>query len=319
MSRRSSAGFLFAALCGALVASGAHAQIFISASGKDSNSCSRTAPCRTLQRGVNATSPGRELTILTSGEYGRATINKGMTILAEGVSANVRSFASGSSAITIDAPGQKVALKGLFLTGGGPGGNGINIEAAASVHIEDCVVERFDDTGVDFSFADGAELFVSGVTSRFNGYAGLTACCDNSTLIVDRSSFIGNGAYGLTTSSVASITRSIVSGNGAAGIIVGGEANITETTAAHNGTAGFLVSAFGRLTAHSVVARGNVEAGFELQNINPPPFAIVSNSVFTHNGLGFENNGTLLTRGDNTVAENASPNEGAAPVPLAPY
>jgi hypothetical protein len=282
----------------------AQAQSFISGTGKDTNICSRIAPCRTLQRGVNATSPGRELTILTSGEYGRATIEKGMTILAEGVSANIRSFASGSAAITIDAPGQKVALKGLFLTGGHAGSIGVDIVAAAAVHIDDCVVERFGDTGIRMNSSAGTELFVSDTVSRYN-YYGLRACCGSSRLTVDNSRFENNGDYGLLVETgQGSVTRSLASDNAGIGIYLnatGGSLNVTSATAANN-FEGFVPSV-GQLTLSSVVASGNGRAGLF---VAVGGTAIVTDSVFTNNDTGIFNFGELSTRGNNVLAGNTT-------------
>jgi hypothetical protein len=324
MSRQSSAGLLFAALFGALVASGAEAQIFISATGKDTNNCSRTAPCRTLQRGINATSPGRELTILTSGEYGRATVNKGMSILAESLSANVRSFTAGSTAILVNAPGGRVVLKGLFLNGGNGGSYGIRIIAATAVDITDCVVERFATNGILSDAAD-SELSVSDTVVRSNGSDGLRTNNNTSKLVVDGSRIENNGSFGVYgTASQASITRSISSGNNAGGFGFGfqsgspGTANYTETTSANNGGVGFRINAGSRATLESVVARGNGDAGLGLNG--PDARAVISNSTFTNNRWGIENNGIVLTRGNNTIARNnQSDFTGSATTPLAPF
>jgi hypothetical protein len=185
------------------------AQIFISATGDDANNCGRAAPCRTLQRGIDATGAGRELTILNSGEYGRATIAKSITILAEGVSANIRSFAAGADAITVDHPAAKIVLRGLLLTGGGAGRHGIDI-VAAPVHVENCRIERFDSNGIhDFGIT---ELFVGGTISRENGMDGLFATGyvgPAERLAVDNSQFENNGEDGVDLDSLeaATITR----------------------------------------------------------------------------------------------------------------
>jgi hypothetical protein len=300
---------LFLALCSAFPLLGAaRAQIFISASGNDSNACSRTAPCRTLQRGVNATSPGRELTILTSGEYGRATITKGMTVLAEGVSANIRSFASNLAAIDIDASGQKVALKGLFLTGGNRGGVGIQVRAAASVHIEDCTVERFVFGGIRL-ISTGSEVFVSNTVSRNNASDGLRAPFTGASdrLTVDNSRFENNAGNGLVAfDGVTTITRSIFSGNGDGsantgnGVWLGtggGVMNVSESTASENRNNGFYVQG-GRMNLDDVVARtSSAQTGLY---IDDGADAFVTDSSFFGLGLDVYNEGTLFTYGNNS-------------------
>jgi hypothetical protein len=307
------------AVCASLGLSGAaQAQIFISASGKDTDNCTRTAPCRTLQRGVNATSPGRELTILTSGEYGRATINKGMTVLAEGVSANIRSFASGSTGIDIDAPGQKVALKGLFITGGDGGDFGVRVTAAAAVHIENCTVERFTQDGIRMLSTDQTELFVSGTTSRYNGANGLYANGGGTRLTVDNSRFEDNGFHGVSIFFDASITRTVSSHNGFGGFFLFSSArvNATKVTAADNDLYGFQVSA-GEIVLRSAVARGNGNVGLFVET---GASALIANSVFTHNNVGIFNRGTVRTRLNSAVALNGTNFDGAGSyTTLVPY
>jgi hypothetical protein len=296
----------------------AEAQIFISATGKDTNSCTRTAPCRTLQRGINATGVGRELTILTTGEYGRATVNKGMSILAEGVSANIRSFTSGSSAITVNAPGSKVVLKGLFLTGGNSGRYGIRVTAAAAIHIDDCTVERFAEDGIRFEAAN-AEYLLSDSVSRSNGSSGLEITTDVGTkLVIDNSRFENNTAAGANGKvALGSVTRSIASGNGGAGFSFGfnspGNMNFTDTTAANNGSDGFVMN--NNATLESVVGRGNANNGLNVPCCGTT--VILSNSVFTNNNVGIHNdsdgdspNPGILSRGNNTVAGNNTDTNG---------
>jgi hypothetical protein len=321
--------FGLAACAGIVVVGYAQAQIFISATGKDSNSCSRTAPCRTLQRGINATSPGRELTILTSGEYGKAVINKGMTILAEGVSANIRAY-SGAEAIRIDAPGGKVVLKGLLLTGDNTGAGGINIVRAVSVHIEDCAIERFVYMGIR-SLPDNIELFVSNTVSRNNGDDGLRAY-GSSFLTVDNSRFENNGGSGihLEGSGVASVTRSIFSRNTGNGVWLGaggGQMNISEATSAGNAGHGFYVqsgslvvsgssaadnrgagfyAANGEMALDGVVARSrNAETEYDHAGayIAQGAVAWITDSMFMGigNGWGLVNDGSIYSHHDNVV------------------
>jgi hypothetical protein len=290
------------------IAAPARAQIFISATGDDDNNCGRTAPCRTLQRGIDATGAGRELTILNSGEYGPATINKSITILAEGVSANIRSFAAASDAITIDDPAAKVVLRGLFLTGGGTGASGIRILSAATVHIENCRIERFN-YGIFYS-GGGADLFVTDTISRENDNDGLyVSTATAQRLKVDNSQFDNNGNDGLSIHGVeAAIIRTVVAGNGTAGIRhSGGEANITWTTAADNGFYGYIVSS-GKMRLEFSTARGNgpgngTGSGFRVQG---GAVGVISNSVVTDNDVGLQNFGSLLSRRNNTVAGNTT-------------
>jgi hypothetical protein len=286
------------------------AQIFISAIGDDDNNCGRAAPCRTLQRGIDATSAGREMTILNAGEYGPGNITKSITILAEGVSANIRSFAAGSDAITIDNPAAEVALKGLFLTGGGTGGTGIRIVDAAAVHIQDCTIERFA-SGIAAN--GGTEIFVAGTVSRENSgrglfVSGLFSAAEK--LKVEDSQFENNGDDGLDLQGIdATITRSAFTGNGGDGIEQSfGETDVTWTTATDNAGDAYIVGN-GQMTLEFSVARGNGGAG--LRTTTSSAIGRISNSVVTDNNIGLANDdGSLFSHRNNTVHGNTPNTQG---------
>jgi hypothetical protein len=286
----------------------AAAQTFISATGNDANGCTRTAPCRTLQRGINATGVGRELTILDSGEYGRAAIAKSITVTAAGISATIRNLDDEAAAILIDNPNARVTLRGLFLTGGGTGEDGVNIVEAAAVHMENCQIERFL-TGIRVVFPASAELFVSGSIVRDNIFDGLGVYAPGSKLTVESSRFENNGDDGVDarTAQSATIRGSVASGNGGNGFssILEQTMSVAHTVATHN-RAGFLMSGFA--TLDSVVARGNGQEGLFVGSFGAVRLA---NSVITNNTTGVHNNGTVLTRGDNMIDGNATNTAGS--------
>src|SRR4051812_44970447 len=115
---------------------------YVAATGKDANPCTLTAPCKTLQRGVDVTSGGGELHVLNSGTYGAATIVRSLTLSGD-ASVTIR------GQITINAAAATVVLRGLNLNGAELGEvSGIDIRAAAAVQIENCEVERFGTHGI---------------------------------------------------------------------------------------------------------------------------------------------------------------------------
>ncbi|HEY6328370.1 MAG TPA: DUF1565 domain-containing protein, partial [Blastocatellia bacterium] len=76
----------------ALAAVSAQAQqshSFISTKGNDSNSCSSSAPCRSISRALAQTNSGGEIVILDSGTYTPATIAQPVTITAVGIRAAI--------------------------------------------------------------------------------------------------------------------------------------------------------------------------------------------------------------------------------------
>ena len=136
-----------------LFGAAAHAQDnvrYVASAGHDANPCTRTAPCHSLQRGVNATPPGGQLQVVDSAGYGpNVTITQSITISARGISATI--ITPAGVGITVNAPGATVALRGLTINGVGTGTDGIVATAAASLHVEGCAVERFTGDGVRFS------------------------------------------------------------------------------------------------------------------------------------------------------------------------
>src|SRR5271169_2243930 len=110
------------ALAGVLSVAPAHAQnrAFVSATGLDTNACSFTAPCRSLQQAHDILAANGEIEVLDPAGYGTLTINKAISIYGHGYTHI--SVTSGATGITINAPGQGaiVALRGLTLEGGVP-------------------------------------------------------------------------------------------------------------------------------------------------------------------------------------------------------
>jgi len=123
------------ALCSCLtiadLASAADNTRYVSISGKNTNPCTLSQPCRTLQRGINITPAGGELRILDSGDYGpNGNIRKPMKITGNG---NTIFVANG---IAINKTDIVVTLRGLTLDGQGTAATGVNIIAANTVRIE---------------------------------------------------------------------------------------------------------------------------------------------------------------------------------------
>src|SRR5262245_44935120 len=76
---------------------------FISANGLDTNACTRTAPCRTLQKAHDETNSGGEISLLDPGGYGTVTITKAISIVNDGVGSTGILVPSAGTGITINA------------------------------------------------------------------------------------------------------------------------------------------------------------------------------------------------------------------------
>src|SRR5215813_9490781 len=81
----------------------------------DANACTLAAPCRQFTKALTVVNNGGEIIVLDSGGFNPFTISIGVSILAEGVVADV---ASSSDGIVINA-NDNVTLRGLTITGTG--------------------------------------------------------------------------------------------------------------------------------------------------------------------------------------------------------
>jgi hypothetical protein len=277
---------------------------FVSATGNDANTCFVQAnPCKTLQRGINQTSPGGELRLLSS-LTSNGFINKSITI--EGG----RNTVIGT--IVVDSASAIVRFRRLNLNGRHAFPTGFNLISAAAVHIEHCGVERYTERGILLSANVSTELAVSNSVVRDIGFFGLQI--DGPTtarLVVDNSHF-GNANVGLVVEGgSASVALSVFSAGLAAVRLEGGSMNVGDSTA-ENAVRGFVVEG-GEMTLESSTAGGHADQGLFVASA---AVARISNSTFTDNIIGIENDGTVLTLRNNVIAGNGTDVDGTLPAPL---
>jgi len=288
---------ILAVLCASLIASTAEAlanRVFVSArSGNNANACDNiTTPCQTFAGAVVQLNPGGEAIVLDSGGYGPVTITQSLTIEAP---AGVLAFIHPPSgdAVTVNAGASDVVvLRGLVLNGGLT--EGILVNTAGTVHIENCVISGFGDDGI-FVQAPGSKTFVKDtiVRQNFNG-----AFFFGGRASIDHCRFEGNVLDGVSVANAdVTIRDSVAGGNGNDGFAVLGQLppqsailNIYECMSANNG--------------------GN---GFSARNVGPSfVFARVASSSVSENiGFGLNNAGgvgsvTFVSLGNNFVEGNTS-------------
>jgi hypothetical protein len=138
-----------------LCASAAQAQswrTWVSGTGDDANTCSRTAPCETFSGAQSKTHEGGEISVLDSGNYNLSTITitKSITINGEGAQAgiiapythglivNVSTNPSTATVIlrNLHINGMKLGLNGLL--------SGIRFLAGNSLVVDNCRIYGFD-------------------------------------------------------------------------------------------------------------------------------------------------------------------------------
>jgi hypothetical protein len=114
---------------------------YLSRTGNDANICTDGSPCRGLDRALALTADGGEIDCLDAGLFlSLAAIAQSVTIDCHGTTAGTLAPTIGDG-IDINAPGGTVILRGLIISG--IGGVGVNITAAATVYVEDCVITGF--------------------------------------------------------------------------------------------------------------------------------------------------------------------------------
>ena len=160
--------------------------------------------------------------MLDSAGYGPVTITKSVSIIAPpGIYAGISVFTG--DGVTINAPGATVVLRGLSINGQG-GNNGISVQAAARLRVENCVVSGMHVAGISHTAAN-AELIVLDTIVRDNVGSGVHLVADLGSLVLDhvRSEHNGGNGVSFTPSAgsigaLATITDSVFTHNDGDGI-----------------------------------------------------------------------------------------------------
>ena len=309
---------VFALCLAAMPAEAQLARSFVSAAiGNDGNApnCSRSAPCRTFQTAHDNTLDKGEVTVLDPGSYGAVTIVKNISVINDGVGEAGILVSGGNVAVTINAAGASVTLRGLTVKGiGFGGGSGIQFSVGSASNVENCTVRNLD----------GPLGGTLGVGIAFTPHAAAALQVTN-TIISDNT---GDGIFveqiGGTANVVAVLDHVGLYNNGGSGLIVAGGsstggavmATVVESVASNNaGTigAGFATDtgtggAFARILLVRSVASGNSKG---LLSSGAGAQILVNESAVYGNASGWQaiNGGQLFSFGNNAVGRNTT-NEG---------
>jgi parallel beta helix pectate lyase-like protein len=262
-------------------------RVFVSGLGNDANPGSITSPKRSFASALTVTDAGGEIIVLDSAGYGPVTINKSVSITSPtGVYAGI-TVASGYGVEVSIGGSDVVVLRGLTINGavGNTASGGIHLSPTpgGQLHVEGCVISGFTSQGSAI-LVEGSQghLYVIDTICRGN-WNGINIQGGNNTL--DRVRMTGNLSTGLSItgqSSFAAITNSVASGSTYGFACFGSPATdiSVEACQSSNNTYGILVD------------------GGTLR---------VSNSTVTANTNGlYSQNGTLKSRGNNTVDGNST-------------
>ncbi len=221
---------------------------WVSGVGDDANPCSRTAPCKTFAGAISKTAVGGEVDALDPGGFGAVTITKSITIDGGGVGV-VSVLYSGTNGININSSTAVVILRNIALNGIGAGLNGVNVLAAAAVHIEK--VSIFGNSGIPSSNAK-LEILDSTITDNVAGGilikpgAGATAAASLFRVNSSRNLF----GIRVEDGGKASVHESLMSENAHNGFLAfsasaPSELNVEDSMTANNLTSGVAASGAG--------------------------------------------------------------------------
>ena len=317
--------------CGALVmlATPADAQAtrtFVSGVGNDADPCSRTAPCRTFAGAIIKTFINGEINCLDPGGYGSVNITKSITIdcgtmnggiLASGVTGVIVNIA-----VSANDPHRSVRIRNLLINGTGASGtvgtrtglNGIRIDQATTVFVENVTIANFSQRGIlDQRTTAGSKLFVNDSFIRENGN-GVTG----GGIVVVPSSGAG--------SVMAAISRTRVEGNvfGIVGDLSASTGGINMTVAdsmsAGNSQDGILAQAQAGDAGVSIMVNNSQSVGnlIGVRAIGAPATVRLDGVTLTGNGTGIttSSSGSVLSAGNNHNQANGVNGAPTGPSPL---
>ncbi len=247
---------------------------WVSPAGNDAGTCPITAPCKTFQYAANNTRAGGAINVLKSGEFGPVNIAQSLSIIAVGAEGAIRSVAGGA-AITINAAGAEVFLRGIKVDLSGTPHNAIQYSAGAALHVRDCTFTG-GHAAIKFEPSAGInQLHVSNTKITNVDAYGITVAPTGTAVakvVIDRTIVSHSGYMGLALSSAggslsATVRESVVSGALSFGVVsshFGGPAEVMldRVSVANNGSFG-ITSEDATIRVGNSVVSGNLNG---LQN-----------------------------------------------------
>jgi hypothetical protein len=261
---------------------------WVSHNGNDANPCTVGSPCLTFAGALANTSNNGEIDCLDAGFFvSPVTISISVTIDCHGTNASAWTASSGDG-IDINAPNETVILRGINFSNTGlvtGSATGINIMAAATVFIEDCVVTGFIKGISDVRSTGFTQLFIKNTVVRRNLFGNASpgivlAAAPKNSVVLENVQSLGNG-YGIAvaTGNNVVISRSVMSENSIAGIEAdaGAQVFVDNTVISHNVSYGVL--ALGSVTL------ANSDISFNTSSISGSTVSF-GNNRFVGNGGG---------------------------------
>ena len=286
------AAFAFAATLPAVPARAA-SRTFVSATGSDSNSCTITLPCQSLQAAYNAVAANGQIDALDPGNYRALT-------------SPVRSASKVMGGLRCQHPPARqssLTRRRPTRSKGMAGTTGIQLNSGGNLNVRDSAIRNFTNVGLSFSANNSSQLFVSHTLISGNGGGGITM-----------------GAFGSVTVE-GSLNRVEIEDN-ALGLQINTEpgqtldVTVSDTIIAKNGVGGFnspglICQSAGSPggTAHVVVRESTIAIIIKVWNCWSGCTVSVTRSTIADNGIGLSlNGGQIVSYMDNNVINNGNGN-----------
>lgn len=220
------ATFMFAF---ASIAQAQATRTWVSGVGDDANPCSRTAPCKTFAGAISKTAACGEISVLDPGGFGAVTITKAITLDGTGTLAGILAAGTTGVIINVGSNNDVVTLRGLSINGACTGIDGVRVvnNIPKAVNIEDCVIFKFTNNGVNWNTTTGTtgNLHIRNSVLRDNTLDGVTVASVNGNIkgSLINSSFDGNGngAHAKVNSRLGALNCNF-SGNATNGVLADG-------------------------------------------------------------------------------------------------
>ena len=290
-------GAAAALMLSAAPASAQATRTWVSGVGDDANPCSRTAPCKTFAGAISKTFINGEINCLDPGGFGTLSITKSITIDCTGTYASI--LASGTTGVIINIavstndPHRSVRLRGLSINGAGSSGSigtrtgldGIRVNQAASVFVENTVISEFTQQGIEVNATAATNLTLDNVIIRNTDVSGIALATAGVEVVASLNNVRIDGTpVGL---SAANNVR----------------ANIRDVNLAHN-TTGIQTSG-----VNNIINGDNVMISFASTGVLGSAGSTVrlSNSVITQNSTGLNaNGGSFVSMSGNSLTGNTT-------------
>jgi hypothetical protein len=164
-------GLTTIALLAAPLLEAASTHTWVSGTGSDANTGTRTSPFATFATAIANTTAGGIISVVDSGDFGAVTINKSVTIDGGGIGGTI-TFTGAEGIFVSAGASDTVILRHLTVNGLGVGTDAVFLSTALNLIIENCTLENFTDIGLGIGSSSAQNVVVKN-TNITGGTLGL--------------------------------------------------------------------------------------------------------------------------------------------------